>query len=48
MEMVNARERWPLYKAAARRFVETERTWAASVARYEEVYARVMQPVRQT
>jgi PEP-CTERM/exosortase A-associated glycosyltransferase len=29
-------------KAAARRYVETERNWKASVARYEDVYARVM------
>ena len=35
--------RWPGLKAAARSFVETERTWKASVARYENVYARVMQ-----
>jgi glycosyltransferase involved in cell wall biosynthesis len=35
--------RWPGVKAAARRYVETERNWKASVARYENVYARVMQ-----
>jgi PEP-CTERM/exosortase A-associated glycosyltransferase len=35
--------RWPGLKAAARRYVETERNWKASVARYENVYARVMQ-----
>ena len=35
--------RWPGLKAAARSYVETERTWKASVARYENVYARVMQ-----
>lgn len=39
--VLTAPERWPLLKAAARRFVETERTWAASVERYEAVYARV-------
>lgn len=37
------RERWPARRAAARRFVEAERTWAASVARYREVYARALQ-----
>ncbi len=35
--------RWPGLKAAARRYVETERSWKASVARYEDVYARVVQ-----
>jgi PEP-CTERM/exosortase A-associated glycosyltransferase len=29
--------------AAARRFVERERTWAKSVARYRDVYARVLE-----
>ena len=38
--------RWPGLKAAARRFVESERNWKASVARYEDVYARVTQPRR--
>ena len=32
------RERWPDLRARARRFVEQERTWAASVARYRDVY----------
>jgi PEP-CTERM/exosortase A-associated glycosyltransferase len=31
---------WPLIAAQARRFVETERTWAHSVARYEQAYER--------
>lgn len=43
MNLINARDRWPALKAAARRFVETERTWTASAARYESVYARVME-----
>jgi glycosyltransferase involved in cell wall biosynthesis len=30
--------RWPLLRAQGRRFVEDERTWAASVARYKGVY----------
>ena len=29
---------WPKVRAAARRFVENERSWAKSVARYEQVY----------
>ncbi len=36
-----ARERWPEVAARARRFVETERTWASSVARYRPVYERL-------
>jgi PEP-CTERM/exosortase A-associated glycosyltransferase len=39
--------RWPALKAAARRYVETERTWKMSIARYEGIYARVTQPPRQ-
>lgn len=37
------RERWPERRAAARRFVEVERTWAGSVVRYREVYRRALQ-----
>ncbi len=32
-------ERWPAMRAAARHFVETERNWKVSVARYGMVYA---------
>jgi len=35
--------RWPGITAAARRYVETERNWKASVTRYEDIYARAMQ-----
>ena len=31
-------ERWPALKSNARRFVESERTWQTSVARYRDVY----------
>jgi glycogen(starch) synthase len=34
---------WPRMRAQARRFVEQERTWANSVARYAEVYRRALQ-----
>lgn len=40
--MLSHRERWPQVIAAARRFVQTERTWKRSVGRYAEVYARLM------
>ncbi len=33
--------RWEALSRAARRFVETERTWSASVARYENIYTRL-------
>jgi glycosyltransferase involved in cell wall biosynthesis len=33
-----APESWPNRRAAARRWVEAERTWAGSVARYRAVY----------
>ena len=36
------RELWPQIRAQARRFVEVERTWKASVARYGDVYARAL------
>lgn len=35
---------WATLKANARRFVETERSWAASVARYRPVYAALVRP----
>jgi len=40
--------RWPGIKAAARRYVETERNWKAIAARYEDVYARAMQRPNQS
>ncbi|GAO34860.1 glycosyl transferase family 1 [Sulfuricella sp. T08] len=33
---------WPALKQAGRRFVETERNWKASVARYQAVYGGLM------
>jgi len=37
--VVDAKAEWTLMRANARRFVEHERTWAASVALYADVYA---------
>lgn len=34
--------RWPILKEKARRFVETERNWKASVSRYRQVYGSVL------
>ncbi len=36
------REQWPQIRAQARRFVEQERTWTRSVARYAEVYRKAL------
>lgn len=38
--------RWPELRARARRYVEAERTWKHSVARYEPIYARLAAPER--
>ena len=40
--VLSQREHWPRIKAQARRFVEVERTWVASVARYKGVYERAL------
>lgn len=40
--LLDNRQRWPQIRAAARRFVESERTWCNSVARYRDVYARAL------
>jgi PEP-CTERM/exosortase A-associated glycosyltransferase len=41
-ELLVRQEIWPQIRAQARRFVELERTWGASVARYGEVYQRAL------
>lgn len=41
-EVLTRRDLWPQVQARARRFVEVERTWATSVARYREVYRRAL------
>ncbi|WP_297529674.1 TIGR04063 family PEP-CTERM/XrtA system glycosyltransferase [Thiohalobacter sp.] len=38
LEMLERRDDWPDMRAAGRRFVESERNWRNSVARYEPVY----------
>lgn len=42
INMLKQRENWPAFHAAARRFVETERSWPSSVVRYQAVYAHLM------
>ncbi|MDO9094853.1 MAG: glycosyltransferase, exosortase A system-associated [Rubrivivax sp.] len=41
-DLLAQRSQWPQIRAQARRFVEFERTWTASVARYREVYRRAL------
>jgi glycosyltransferase involved in cell wall biosynthesis len=39
-------QRWPALRQAGREFVERERNWAASVARYRGVYGTLPKAVR--
>ena len=39
--LLRERGSWPAFQRAGRRYVTAERNWAASVARYEPVYARL-------
>ena len=41
--VLNDEPSWPRIAAQARQFVETERTWARSVRRYQDVYAGVLE-----
>lgn len=41
VNLLAAPDRWSTLRAAARRFVETERNWPASVARYQPIYSRL-------
>lgn len=41
-DVLARRQLWPQIRQQARRFVEVERTWAASVERYREVYRRAL------
>ena len=41
--LLHSTEQWPALKQAGRRFVETERNWKVSVARYQAVYDELMQ-----
>ncbi len=41
--LLAAQQDWPALRANGRRFVETERNWPISVARYKAIYARMTQ-----
>lgn len=42
MALLNNEASWPSLKTQGRQFVESERNWAASVARYRDVYGRLV------
>lgn len=42
LRLAGQRDRWPVVRAAARAFVERERNWLASIARYRPVYKSVL------
>ncbi|MGH8594166.1 MAG: TIGR04063 family PEP-CTERM/XrtA system glycosyltransferase [Gammaproteobacteria bacterium] len=48
IELLGQPERWPRLRQNGRRFVETERTWALSVARYRPVYQGLLRLDRAT
>ena len=41
VRLLGERERWPQLREQGRRFVERERNWAGSVARYRDVFGRL-------
>ena len=41
-DVLARRDEWPRIRQQARRFVEQERTWSDSVARYAQVYRRAL------
>lgn len=42
LDLLARPESWPLFKQAARHFVENNRTWKISVDRYKQVYGKVL------
>ena len=42
LSILDHREDWPQIRASGREFVESERSWRSVVARYQDVYARVL------
>ena len=41
LRLLSMQDRWPQLREAGRRYVETERNWTNSVARYRDVYGRL-------
>mgnify|MGYP001826974233 CR=1 FL=1 len=44
VDLLRHRDGWQHLREAGRQFVESERNWAASVARYADVYAAALRP----
>ncbi len=42
LALINYSARWPVLKQAGRRYVETDRNWHVSVARYQAVYEKIL------
>lgn len=42
LSLLSSPERWPGLRAAARHFVETQRNWQSSVARYQGIYGSLI------
>jgi len=42
LNLLSSQAQWPALRANARGFVETERNWPVSVARYQPVYERLL------
>jgi PEP-CTERM/exosortase A-associated glycosyltransferase len=40
-DLLGAQQQWPALRAAGRAYVETERNWPVSVARYKNIYGRL-------
>ncbi|HWJ95117.1 MAG TPA: TIGR04063 family PEP-CTERM/XrtA system glycosyltransferase [Telluria sp.] len=40
-ELLEAQQKWPQLRAEGRKYVETERNWHVSVARYKNIYGRL-------
>ncbi len=43
VKVLGAHDRWDEIRRSGRRFVETDRSWSASVARYEKVYRALLE-----
>jgi PEP-CTERM/exosortase A-associated glycosyltransferase len=48
LHLIGHPDRWARLRAAARSYVESERTWKHCVARYEQVYSRLAAPQRMS
>jgi glycosyltransferase involved in cell wall biosynthesis len=43
LELIDDKQSWPRLREEARRYVEQERTWEASAARYQPVYSGLVE-----